>query len=334
MLKISKSCVRLMRAIQTSGSELAVKKTSQMAHLLAASMAVFVFTLLLSPRTFAQELEPRAYASAPVGLHAFLAVYNRSQGSVIFDPTLPIEDVTANINGTTVGYFQTIDFFGRSGNVGLSVPYAWGSMQGLVEGEFARITRSGLADPRLRIAFNMYGAPALKPKDFATYQQRTNLGASFTISAPLGQYDPEKLINVGTNRWAFKPELGVSHRTGRWLIEGAAGVWFSGKNSQFYGASTREQSPVLSLQGHVIYNFPNRMWIGFDANFFKGGSVKINGEQTATPELRNSRFGATFSFPIYRRHSVKLLYDNGVITRLGSDFWKVAVAYQFVWLGL
>jgi hypothetical protein len=207
-------------------------------------------------------------------------------------------------------------------------------MQGLVEGEFTSITRSGLADPRLRLAFNLFGAPALKPKEFAGYRQKTNLGVSFTISAPLGQYDPAKLINVGANRWAFKPELGVSHMAGRWLIEGAAGVWFTGDNSQFLGTSTREQSRVLSLQGHVIYNLPNRMWLGFDANFFKGGRIKLDGEETETPELRNSRFGATFSFPIYRRHSFKVLYDNGVITRLGSDFWKIAVAYQFVWLGL
>lgn len=282
----------------------------------------------------AQELEPRAYASAPVGLRAVLGVYSRSEGSVVMDPTLPIEDVTAGVNVTVLGYFQSLDFFGRFANVGLSVPYAWGSMQGLLEGEFARITRSGLGDPRLRFAVNLVGAPALKPAEFVGYRQKTNLGLSFSLATPLGQYDPNKLINLGTNRWAFKPELGVSHLKGRWLLEGAAGVWLLSANDQFLGTLRREQGPILSVQGHVIYNLPRKMWVGFDANFFSGGGIRIDGERTQTPALRNSRFGITFSLPLHRRHSFKISYDDGVVTRLGTDFSRLSVAYQFVWLGL
>ena len=282
----------------------------------------------------AQELEPRAYASSPVGLHAVLGVYSRSDGSVVMDPTLPVEDVTASINGAALGYFQSLDFFGRFANIGLSVPYAWGSIQGLLEGEFTRITRSGLGDPRLRFAVNLVGAPALKPAEFAKYRQTTNLGVSFSLAAPLGQYDPVKLINLGTNRWAFKPELGLSHLRGKWLLEAAAGVWFFADNNEFLGTSKREQDPVLSLQGHVIYSLPKRMWLGFNANFFTGGNTRTDGVDSSSPSLRNSRFGATFSVPIYRRHSFKISYDNGVITRLGGDFSRLSVGYQFVWLGL
>jgi hypothetical protein len=281
-----------------------------------------------------QELEPRAYASAPVGLHAVLGVYSRSDGSVLMDPTLPVEDVTAGVNATAFGYYQSFDFFGRLANIGLTVPYAWGSMEGLLEDEFTRITRSGLGDPRLRFAFNLAGAPALKPVDFARYRQRTNLGLSFSLAAPLGQYDPDKLINLGTNRWAFKPELGLSHRAGRWLLEAAGGVWLLGANDQFLGTLRREQSPIISLQGHVTYNLPRGMWVGFDANFFTGGGTRTDGVKSISPSLRNSRFGVTFSFPIHRRHSFKFSYDNGVITRLGSDFSRLSVGYQFVWMGL
>jgi len=302
---------------------------------LFGSLLLFsMFAVLVNRPAMGQELEPRAYASAPVGMHAFVAAVSRSRGSVIFDPTLPIEDVTASINVTTAGYFQSIDLFGRYSNIGLSVPYVWGSMKGLYEQEFTQITRSGLGDPRLRLAVNLYGAPALKPRDFAGYRQKTNLGLSFTLSAPLGQYDPEKLINTGSNRWAFKPELGVSHVQGRWLFEAAGGVWISGANSKFLGESKREQAPVLSFQGHVIYNLPKRTWVGFDATFFEGGKTSINGQESKTRSLRNARYGITFSFPIYRRHSFKVLFQDGVVTRLGSDFWRLAVAYQFVWLGL
>lgn len=323
-----------MRIAQASIIALATRRVLHNARRFAVLLVASAVTLLLNNSAMAQELEPRAYASAPVGLHVFVAAYSRARGSVIFDPTLPIEDVTADIHGIAVGYYQSMGLFGRFANIGLTVPYVWGSMQGLYESDFTRITRSGLGDPRLRLAVNLVGAPALKPKEFAGYRQKTNLGLSFTLSAPLGQYDPVKLINIGTNRWAFKPEVGVSHRNGRWLLEAAGGIWFIGANSRFLGALTREQSTVLSFQGHVIYDLPKRMWIGTDLNFFYGGKTKVDGEAGAASNLRNSRFGATFSFPIHRRHSFKIFYDNGLVTRLGSDFWKVGIAYQLVWLGL
>lgn len=137
--------------------------------------------LMIWTAVIGQELEPRAYASAPVGLHALLGVYSRSDGSVLLDPTLPAENITSGVNAIAIGYFQSIDFFGRFANIGLYVPYAWGSIQGLWENEYTQITRSGLGDPRLRLALNLTGAPALKPAEFVKYQQKTNLGLSFTF---------------------------------------------------------------------------------------------------------------------------------------------------------
>jgi hypothetical protein len=279
-------------------------------------------------------MEPRAYASSPVGLSAIAAGYAYSSGSVLFDPTLPFRDVTANINGISFGYFQSLDLFGRYSNLTATLPYLWGPIQGLVNDEFTRITRSGLASPRFRLAVNLFGAPALKPREFFQTRQKTNLGLSITATTPLGQYDPSKLINLGTNRWAFKPEIGLSHSRGNWILEFAAGVWFFGSNGQFLGSTKAEQDAVISTQGHVIYNLPKSMWIGFNANFFRGGRVKYDGEYSAAPALRNSRLGATFSIPIHHRHSVKIFYNNGVFTRLGTDFSQWAIAYQFIWLGL
>lgn len=307
----------------------AMQPCSRMTVLLL-SLGPWVFGGLL----FGQELEPRAYASAPVGLHVLSATYSISDGSVVMDPTLPVEDVTATVSGTALGYFRGIDFFGRYGNVSFLVPYAWGSLEGLLDKEFTRITRSGLADPRFRLTFNLVGAPALKPREFAGYQQKTNLGLGFTVSAPLGQYDANKLINLGANRWAFKPELGLSHRQEKWLLELAGGAWLFSANNDYLGGLKRTQDPVLSLQGHVIYSLPGQTWLGFNANFFKGGKTFVDDAETTTPTLRNSRLGVTYSFPVHRRHSFKLSYEDGVLTSLGSDFSKFSVTYRFIWLGL
>ena len=296
---------------------------------LAAVSAVWMLTGLAG----AQELEPRAYASSPTGMSAFLWVYGRSSVVVVFDPTLPVEDVTATINSTGLGYFRSMNLFGRMSNFSIFVPYIWGSIQGLLEGEFARITRSGLTDPRFRFTINLAGAPALRPREFVSYRQKTNLGVGFNLTAPLGQYDRAKLINPGNNRWAFKPEFGLSHARGRWLLELAGGVWLFGTNNDFLSGSVRKQDPIASVQGHVIYQLPRRMWVSFNANFFKGGQTEVDGVEKVLV-LNNSRFGAAFSIPLHRRHSIKLSYSDGVLARAGTDFSTFGVAYQFVWLGL
>jgi hypothetical protein len=52
------------------------------------------------------------------------------------------------------------------------------------------------------------------------------LAAAVKVVVPTGQYDPTKLINNGSNRWAFKPELGYSERWGHWLLDAYGGAWF------------------------------------------------------------------------------------------------------------
>ena len=266
-------------------------------------------------------------------MRAFAATFGRADGSIIFDVTSPIKDVTAGINSTTLAYFQSFGFLGRNANISLAQPYLWGHVEGLVSEEFTRITRSGLADGALRFAVNLAGAPALAPREFVNYQQRTNLGASVTVLAPVGQYDPVKLINPGTNRWGFRPELGISHRDGRWLLEGAGGVWLFSDNDRFFEETHLERGPMLSLQGHLTYNITPRMWVGFDANYYRGGDSVIDGEKSDRP-VADSRFGVTWSLALYRRHSVKFQYAEGVVSRLGNDFRSFAFTYQVIWFGL
>jgi hypothetical protein len=61
---------------------------------------------------------------------------------------------------------------------------------------------SGLGDPRFRVSVNLFGAPALSAKDFASYRQDVIVGVSLQVSAPFGQYDDSKLLNLGSNRYS------------------------------------------------------------------------------------------------------------------------------------
>ncbi len=212
-------------------------------------------SLAALPGARAQQLEPRTYSNAPIGLNFLIAAYQYSWGDVLTDPSLPIKNVDAKVNEVALGYSRVLDFWGESGTLAVVLPYAWISASGQVEGQPESVERSGFADLGLRLSVNLLGAPALSLPEFRNYRQDTIVGLSLVVTAPTGQYDSTKLINVGTNRWSFKPEAGVSKALGQWILEADASVTFYTDNNEFLGNNVRQQEPLYALQLHAIYNF-------------------------------------------------------------------------------
>ena len=294
-----------------------------------AATGALVF-LAAAASSGAQELEPRAYAANPTGANFVILAYGRTSGGVFVDPSLPLTDVRARVNGVTALYGRTFGVFGRSARIGFAVPYLWGTVEGEVFEEFRSVRRSGLGDGRLRFSVNLVGGPALAPPDFAKRRPRTALGASVVVSAPTGQYDPAKLINLGGNRWAVKPEVGLSHPAGRWVFEAYGGAWLFRDNQDFFGGSVREQRPLGTFQAHVSYTFRPRLWLAADGTYYTGGRTTVDGTLEEDFQ-KNSRVGLTLALPVGRRHSVKLSWATGATTRIGADFQTLAVAWQYLW---
>ena len=290
-----------------------------------------VLLLLMGGRSAAaQELEPGAYWPIPRGLNIVTAANSFNWGDLAFDPSLPVEDATATINTTVVAFNRAFGFAGRSANAGVSVPITGGHLEGLYLGEHTEVDRFGMADPRLKLAVNLYGAPAMNPKEFASYQQGRLVGVSLVIAPPLGEYDDTKVINLGHNRWSFKPEIGFSTTRGQWVLELAAGAWLFTDNTNFVGGRTREQDPIVATQGHITYKFNRQMWLAFDANFYRGGRTTIAGKQNIDLQ-KNSRIGATFSRGLGGGHAIRASVSRGAFTTIGADFTAIAVGYNYGW---
>jgi hypothetical protein len=282
-------------------------------------------------RAAAQDLEPRAYAAAPTGLNFVVATAGRSSGGVLVDPSLPVEDVETSLNILGFGYGRTFKFFDRTALVVAAAPIAWLNASGRVGDETGHVTRTGFADPRLKVSVNLVGGRALSVPEFARAPRPTIMGISFTAVPPLGQYDRTKLINLGSNRWSFKPEFGVSRLIGKWTIDGYAGVWLFTANDAFYtGQSHRTQQPIVALQAHASYTVKPRLWLAADATWYSGGRSTVDGIERADLQ-RNSRIGGTLSLPLPRQQSLKILASTGATTRAGTDFQTFAVAWQFSW---
>jgi len=287
---------------------------------------------LTSAPAGAQDMEPRAYAPSPIGVRFVMAGVTRSSGGVVVDPSLPIEDVHAVVTTPVVGGGTTFSLFGRTAIAALVIPYARVRATGRIEEVAQEASRSGMADWRAKLSVNLLGGRALTAREFATARPKTVAGMSFTVAPPLGQYFPDKLVNLGANRWGFKPEVGISHEIRRWTIEGYVGAWLFTDNDEFYpGSSLRTQDPIVGLQAHATYTFRPRLFIALDGTWYSGGTTTINGVPKADLQ-RNSRLGATLALPLTSKQSVKIAYTTGATTRIGGDFDTVAAFWQFSWL--
>ena len=298
--------------------------------------AAFVYALLGSglgaAGARAQDMEPRAYSASPVGANFLVASYSFSTGAVVSDPTLPISDIHADVQGLVVAVGHSFNLLGNLGLVTAAIPYARADVTGRVFEQAAETFRSGLADARFKVSVNLRGNPAMSPREFAAAPRRTIVGASLTMTAPAGQYYDTKLINLGTNRWSFKPEVGIAVPKGRWDLDGYVGAWLYTPNSNFYpGGMHRTQDAILTVQGHASYTVRPRLWVAADGTWYRGGGARIN-EGEASESMNNSRLGVTVSFPVGRRYSAKVAYASGVSARTGTDFSTVAVAWQVLWL--
>jgi hypothetical protein len=281
------------------------------------------------PRVAAQDLEPRAYVNTPVGLNFLIAGYTYTTGSVATDPGLPIADADLTLHTGLLAYARSLDVWGRSGKVDVLVPYSGLSGTALFMGQERQREVDGFHDPRLRLSVNLYGAPALSFEEFPAYEQDLIVGVSLAVTAPLGQYDSDKAVNLGTNRWSFKPEVGISKALGPVSLELAAGVTVYTENDDFLGR-TREQAPLYSFQANAVYDIGWGIWGAVTVTYVTGGRTTVNGREN-DDRLDNVRVGATLALPVNRYNSVKLYGATGVSTPSGGDFDAIGIAWQHRW---
>jgi hypothetical protein len=152
------------------------------------------------------------------------------------------------------------------------------------------------------------------------------------MGIPLGQYDADKLLNLSTHRWSFKPDLGISKTYRHWTFELATAATFYTDNNDYFGGSTREQDPLLAVQMHVIYSFGKRVWAGVDGTYYEGGQSTVNG--TVNDDRQSSsRAGLTVSVSATSHQSFKFYVATGATARVGGDFDTAGVVWQYRWGG-
>ena len=188
---------------------------------------------------------------------------------------------------------------------------------------------AGPGDLGVTLTVNLLGAPSMTREDFLKLRADPHLilGASLKVVAPTGQYDKNRLINVGANRWATRAELGSIiplHPT--WLLEFSASAWFFEDDDEYIGGK-REQAPIYAVQAHLIKRLRPGLWASLDVSTFRGGRQTIEGNRLDDAQ-RNVKIGGTLVVPFLHRHTIKIGYAAGTVTKYGNDFDQFLLSYN------
>lgn len=300
---------------------------------LLRAVCLIILPIVCCFSSLAQDLDPRAYMRIPIGTTTAFTGASFSSGRVVTDPTIPLANVEAKVQALSFGVSQTFKFLGKTSQALVVLPYSWAQVSGDVGEQFQEISRSGMADLRLRFTTLLIGGNAGTLQEIRTAPKNTILGLGVNIVAPSGQFFSDKLINLGTNRWAFRPELALSQPLGkRWQADFYSGIWLFTKNNSFFpGSSLRSQKPMGAFQAHISYNITPLLWVAFDATYYLGGTSSVDGIYNDDRQ-ENSRIGATIVIPTGKLSSLKLASSMGGIVRAGQDFTTLSLGWQKTWL--
>jgi len=285
----------------------------------------------LSLRIHAQDLEPRTYTNIPVGQNFAGIGYVYADGEINPSPSVPLKDVEITMKTTLAAYVRSLDLWGTAGKVDVSWGRACLEGSGNFNGRTITGDRCGTLDPSVRLSYLFYGAPAMDMQQFRSNPSRRVIGASLRVDMPLGDYNNENLINTGSNRWTFKPEIGISNSWGsRVSFEAALAARLFTDNDNFLGGTKLEQKPLYQLQAHFIYDLKKGRWLSVDGNYFWGGRTSKDGVKGDDLQ-KNSRIGLTLGWPLTPQHSLKFFASRGVITNIGNDSDTYGIVWQYRW---
>lgn len=298
---------------------------------------VFLVLLLLSCARpcFADELEPRRWAHIPINTNFIGAGYAYTEADIGLDPVLKLENVQMEMESWIAKYIRTFSLLDKTARIDVLQAYQEGRWTGLLDGAPKEAKRSGWSDTLVRFAVNLYGAPPLEGEEYARYRAATDVetivGAGLSVQLPTGDYMDDKLINLGTNRFTFRPQLGVVHTRGKLSLETTGYVALYTDNNDFFNGMQLEQDPLYVINGHLVYTLRPGVWAGVSAGYDYGGRSTVDGIEK-DDRKQDLIWAVSIGFPINRHLGVKLGYlANRTQESTGSDADTFALGLSAFW---
>ena len=297
--------------------------------LLFVCLAVAV---LRSPhRVYAQFTEAHNYDNTPIGVNQFELAYAYARANASIDTSLVVQGAKFNLNQGSISYTRYFGFVHRLVWAEASVPLA--SFSGSVNGTIIQGSTTGVGDSSYTLAMLLKGGPALSVEQFANYNPTTTVGISLMIGAPTGQYNSHKLLNLGSGRWSFKPEIALSHPFGpeqKWQVDAYANAYFFTDNTSYHGVEILRQQPLPGIEGHISYSFVNNLWASLDTRYSFRGVTVVNGVDQNNAQ-QNLVLGSDVNVSLNARNSLVFQFAKAVVHQNGPALTGFAVKYIFTW---
>lgn len=245
---------------------------------------VALVCLLAAGRAEAQGDGPHNLPMIPTGTNIVAPAVMVLSGNFNPQQTVLIPGANVDVVAAPVTYIRSFGLGGRFARLFLTAPFStleasaeiFDPLQGRLRVPERR--RSGIMDPLVTMHIGLVGAPALTLPEFMKHPKSFQMVGIVGTSIPIGTYDPDRLINLGTNRWSFRTGLGTVTplgKTTQW--EAANSFFFFTDNTDLRLADERSQAPLFVSENHVTHNFTPKFWSGVDIRWQYGGTTSTDG---------------------------------------------------------
>lgn len=284
---------------------------------------LFALVLIVMLAGTALANDPKDYIVAPAGTKALLFYYNYTTGNEAYaNGKLVGKDTNLTAN---VGVFRGV-YYGQMA----SLPYAANLIL-----PFGSLALDGKDVGGVQMATTQYGDPifAFGVWPVANSASKTWLGVFEYITPPIGQYNNDRALNMGSNRWAFKTEVGLAQGLGNsnfhWDL--TANVEFYTNNTDYSSTHlSLQKNPLFSAETHLTYNIAKTVGISADYFYRNGGETNVAGVSN-NDKQNDHTAGLTLTFGLTPSSQILIKYYNQFKTENGikGDTLGVRFAYFF-----
>ena len=292
---------------------------------------ILCFALAAHTCACAQFTDPRNYQNTPVGINQFELAYAYVHSNTSIDTSFIVSGAKFNLNQGLIDYTRYFSLLHRLAWVEATIPIA--NLSGSITGTDITGSTTGTGDSAYTAALLLKGGPALTPKQFANAETTTSIGMSLSTTAPTGRYDPNKLLNLGSDRWSFKPELAISKPVGpdqRWVFDAYANTYLYTNNGRYRGVEILRQRALLGLEGHISYTFNNTIWASLDTRYSFLGATNVGGVNQDNTQ-QNFIVGSELVVSPSSRNSFTFEFAKAAIHKNGPSLTGFAVKYDYTW---
>lgn len=294
-------------------------------------LACFLTFFLAPFKTSAQFSDPRAYDNTPVGVSQIELSYTHVRSNASVDPSLAIANASLNLNQGTIGYTYYFSAFHRLAWVEAAEPLA--GLDGSIAGTNIHGSISGAGDTSYQCAMLIKGGPALSIERFANYKPATSLGLSLTVTAPTGLYNSNKILNLGSDRWSFKPEIALNYPFGpdqKWEFDAYGNALFYTDNASYHGKEILRQEALPGLEGHISYALNERIWVSLDMRYSFRATTDVDGVSQDNSQ-QNLIVGSELSISLSPQNSLTFVFAKAIVHKNGPTATGFTIKYDYTW---